>query len=43
MFMLGVRVHPLTSKLKAGSCPEELSIPVWFTENTVGKVKSESC
>ena len=42
-FILDVGVLPLTSKLKAGNCPVELSIPVWFTKNTVGKVESESC
>ena len=43
MFLLGERVHPLTSQLKTGGCLGELSIPVWFISNTVGKVKLESC
>ena len=42
-FLLAVGNLPLTSKLKTGNCPVELSIPVWFTEDTVGKVESESC
>ena len=42
-FLLVVGDLSLISKLKADNCPVELSITVWFTEDTVGKVELESC
>ena len=37
IFAVEVRFLPLTSKSNAGTCPIELSIPISFTKDTVGK------
>ena len=36
-FVVEVGFFPLTSKLHAGACPDDLSIPMLFILDTVGK------
>jgi len=39
-FKVVVGVLPLISQLLAGTCPIEMSIPVWFKEDTVGNTRA---
>ena len=39
-FKAVVGVLPLISQLLAGTCPVEMSIPVWFKEDTVGNARA---
>jgi len=39
-FKAVVGVLPLTSQLIAGTCSVEISIPVWFKDDTVGNARA---